>query len=198
MSPQCTDSKSSPNAKLLRTLTRTRPHTATRCSNGFLIVAMIGLSKIHSVGTKTLRNPQMCVYQFVAFNINMKLGRYKTTFVMNGKRCRYFYHCYDVTWNNPRCVEVPIIWERVANCPRRVLEVGTVLSHYLNLHHDVIDKYEKWPGVSNEDVVSALSYRLVNLVNQEWSEGHIDCIRRCPKVQIVHCAKTNIQPTSNS
>ena len=34
----------------------------------------------------------------------------------------------------------------------RVLEVGNVLSHYFPTRHDVIDKYERAPGVQNVDV----------------------------------------------
>lgn len=36
---------------------------------------------------------------------------------------------------------------------RRVLEVGNVLAHYFPVAHDRVDKYERAPGVINEDVV---------------------------------------------
>jgi cyclopropane fatty-acyl-phospholipid synthase-like methyltransferase len=32
------------------------------------------------------------------------------------------------------------------------LEVGNVLSHYYPVHHDIVDKYEKAPGVTNVDI----------------------------------------------
>jgi len=34
-----------------------------------------------------------------------------------------------------------------------ILEVGNVLAHYFNVGHNVRDKYEKYYGVINEDVV---------------------------------------------
>ncbi len=36
---------------------------------------------------------------------------------------------------------------------KRVLEVGNVLSHYAPVTHDVVDKYERAPGVRNVDVL---------------------------------------------
>ena len=79
------------------------------------------------------------------------------TFEFLGKRYGYLYHPYNNTWKNERCAEVPIAWEAVRGAyaeGKRVLEVGNVLSHYFPIRHDVVDKYEKAPGVKNEDVVN--------------------------------------------
>ena len=38
--------------------------------------------------------------------------------------------------------------------PARTLEIGNVLPHFARIGHTVVDKYEKAPGVLNEDVVS--------------------------------------------
>jgi hypothetical protein len=79
-----------------------------------------------------------------------KLARY---FIFNGKSYRYFYHYYNTTWNNSRCVEVPIAYQYIRDCPGRALEFGNVLPHYFAFWHDVVDKYERWPGVVNCDIV---------------------------------------------
>jgi SAM-dependent methyltransferase len=83
------------------------------------------------------------------------LGKPSNRFTFQGKSYRYFYHRYNYTWLNERCVEIPIVRERLDKAPpNRTLEVGNVLSHYLPVEHDIIDKYESAPGVISEDVVS--------------------------------------------
>jgi hypothetical protein len=75
-------------------------------------------------------------------------------FVFNGKEYDYFYHDYNETWSSERTVEVPIIWRIIQdNQTSRTLEVGNVLSHYFEIRHTVIDKFEEGPGVINEDIV---------------------------------------------
>ncbi|MHB9093099.1 MAG: methyltransferase domain-containing protein [Eubacteriales bacterium] len=76
------------------------------------------------------------------------------TFTFQGHTYSYFSHEYSTTWLTERTVEVPIIWEIVHKYHgKRILEVGNVLSHYYPVEHDIVDKYEKAPGVINEDVV---------------------------------------------
>jgi SAM-dependent methyltransferase len=78
----------------------------------------------------------------------------RRTFLFQGKRHRYLIHRYNSTWRTERVVEVPIVWDLVQQSRgRRVLEVGNVLAHYFPVSHDRIDKYERGPGVRNEDVV---------------------------------------------
>jgi hypothetical protein len=58
-----------------------------------------------------------------------------------------------MTWATERAVEVPIareFLERFAG--KRVLEVGNVTPHYLDTAHTVLDKYERGPGIINEDI----------------------------------------------
>lgn len=76
------------------------------------------------------------------------------TFKFQGERYNYFYHKYSITWNNERCVEIPIIWKIVKHYKgKNVLEIGNVLSHYFQINHDIVDKYEIYNGVINQDVV---------------------------------------------
>jgi hypothetical protein len=76
------------------------------------------------------------------------------TFMFQGHRLEYLNHIYNTTWINERTVEVPIIWEIVMlNRGKRILEVGNVLPHYHAVNHAVLDKYERMPGVINQDVL---------------------------------------------
>ena len=45
-----------------------------------------------------------------------------------------------------------------------VLEVGNVLSHYVAVHHDVVDKYERAAGVVNADVLEFAPERRYRLI----------------------------------
>src|SRR5215207_4369431 len=58
------------------------------------------------------------------------------------------------TWRSERAVELPIAWRRVRRTDATsTLEIGNVLSNYFPVRHLVVDKYERVPGVINEDVV---------------------------------------------
>lgn len=71
-----------------------------------------------------------------------------------GEKYSYFYHRYNDSWANERTVEVPIIKKLVDEYDsNEILEVGNVLSHYFNVSHDIVDKYEKFKGVINQDIV---------------------------------------------
>jgi SAM-dependent methyltransferase len=67
----------------------------------------------------------------------------------------YFYHSYNATWANERCVEAPIADALLeSHSPEEILEVGNVLSHYHPVMHQVVDKFEKGERVVNEDILS--------------------------------------------
>ncbi len=103
-------------------------------------------------------------------------------FMIQGKEYEYFYHYYNVTWRNERAVEIPVIWDTVKKYRgKRILEVGNVLSHYFNIHHDVLDKYEQAEGVFNQDIVefrSPVPYDLIvsisTLEHVGWDESPRD------------------------
>lgn len=86
--------------------------------------------------------------------ISSSRRRRRTTFRFNGLEYPYFFHPYNLAWRNERTVEIPIISAIVGECNGEVLEVGNVMSHYLETHHDIIDRYESEPGVTNQDVTS--------------------------------------------
>jgi len=107
-----------------------------------------------------------------------RLTKSRRTFSVQGRPYRYFYHRYNATWKTERAVEVPIVWEIVqAHQGRRILEVGNVLSHYFPVAHEIVDKYERAPGVLNLDIVDyqpTESYHLIvsisTLEHVGWDE----------------------------
>ena len=77
----------------------------------------------------------------------------KRGFTFSDKTLPLFYHRYNMTWANERAVEVPIAREYLSqHTGQRVLEVGNVLSHYGEVDHVVLDKFERDKGVVNEDL----------------------------------------------
>jgi SAM-dependent methyltransferase len=75
-------------------------------------------------------------------------------FVLGGEAYPLLRHPHGLTWVTERAVEVPPA-QRLLERHRgeRVLEVGNVLSHYMPVEHEVVDKYERAPGVRNVDVL---------------------------------------------
>jgi SAM-dependent methyltransferase len=87
------------------------------------------------------------------------------TLSFEGKTYPYLYRRYNLTCQNERAVEIPIFQEIVGKYPSdQVLEVGNVLAHYMPVHHTVVDKYEKAPGVLNQDVVDYQPGRTFDLI----------------------------------
>jgi SAM-dependent methyltransferase len=75
-------------------------------------------------------------------------------FTLDGESYRLLRRRYGLTWVTERAVEIPVA-ARVLERHRggHVLEMGNVLSHYMPVAHDVVDKYERAPGVRNVDVL---------------------------------------------
>ncbi|MFQ5889817.1 MAG: hypothetical protein ACE5JR_07165 [Gemmatimonadota bacterium] len=91
----------------------------------------------------------------VAGYMYFRLFKSRRHFALTGRRFRYLYRWYNRTWRNERCVEVPLVWERVReHSGDRILEIGNVLGHYFRVEHEVVDKFEAADGVLNEDIVT--------------------------------------------
>lgn len=93
-----------------------------------------------------------------------RIFRTGAVFEFRGEQYEYFFHRYNMTWRNERAVEVPIFRRLVERAQGPVLEVGNVLSHYLPVRHEILDRYERAPGVINEDAESfdpVKSYALI-------------------------------------
>lgn len=76
-------------------------------------------------------------------------------FVVSGEKLPYFIALYNHTWRNERIVEIPFAQEFLNNNRgTSVLEIGNVMSHYFEVSHDVVDKYEPGDGVINSDILT--------------------------------------------
>ena len=74
------------------------------------------------------------------------------SFSLGGKT--YAYEIHPFILDNERTVEIGLARGFLSGRPGPVLEVGNVLSAYMTFPHDVVDKYERAPGVINEDIVT--------------------------------------------
>jgi len=107
------------------------------------------------------------------------------SFKFRGRKLKYFCHKYNTTYTNERIIEIPVILDLMQNhTNHRILEIGNVLSHYIDVDHDILDKYEKGARVINEDIVSfkpRMKYDSVvcisTLEHIGWDENPEDTIR---------------------
>jgi hypothetical protein len=73
------------------------------------------------------------------------------TFSLAGKNHAYVIHPFIL--DNERAVEVAVARDFLAARSGAILEVGNVLANFMASPRDVVDKYEKAPGVINEDII---------------------------------------------
>lgn len=74
----------------------------------------------------------------------------KLEFMFDGERYGYFFHPYNTTYRSERAIEIPIAARILKSAKgKAVLEVGNVLSHYMPVSHDVLDRYESADGIVN-------------------------------------------------
>ena len=108
--------------------------------------------------------------RFVKCRNRLALGYYRVCksrrrFELGGQEYHYSYRLYNHTWRNERAVEIPVMHRWMQRYPAsEILEVGNVLSHYFQVRHDIVDKYEQAPNVTNRDIVdfdSTKRYRLI-------------------------------------
>jgi hypothetical protein len=88
-------------------------------------------------------------------------------FSFEGELYRYKSHWHNLTWQNERAVEIPIVQEALRRATLQsghILEVGNVLSHYGRVHHDVLDKYEQAPRLIRADVLDFQTDRPYDLI----------------------------------
>jgi hypothetical protein len=98
----------------------------------------------------------------------------KSTFTFNEKPYTYFYHWYNITHKNERCVEIPIIKEELDKVsPDKVLEIGNVLSHYFPSEHTVVDKYEDDGKAVNVDIMDYRTDKKFDLIVSISTIEHI-------------------------
>jgi hypothetical protein len=90
-----------------------------------------------------------------AYNITADLNRRpKSYFHFEGKELPYLIHPYNLSWVNERTVEIPVILDYIKNSKaKNILEVGAVLKHYTKINWEILDKFEKGTGITNQDIV---------------------------------------------
>ncbi len=94
-------------------------------------------------------------------------------FIVDDKRYRYFINTYNSV-TTERVVEIPFAKEFVfKNIGKNVLEVGNVLSHYLSVNYDIVDKYEKSLHVINVDIIEFNSEKKYDLIISISTIEHI-------------------------
>lgn len=98
----------------------------------------------------------------------------KRSFTFGGRVYEYVDHPHNKTRENERRVELAIVWEELKTARGRVLEVGNTLAYYFPTAHDVLDKYEHGPRISNVDVVDfpGSGYELIISVSTLEHVGH--------------------------
>lgn len=82
---------------------------------------------------------------------------------------------YNRTWQTERAVEIPIFKKILCNYQnKKILEVGNVLSHYMKVKHIIVDKFEKYHWVINEDIIKYKSYTKFDLIISISTLEHIE------------------------
>jgi hypothetical protein len=129
------------------------------------------------------------VYAWRYFRRFFKFGR---VFRFGNRDYKYFFHEYNTTWRNERAIEIPIIMDMINELGGNILEVGNVLSHYFEVNHDIVDKYEKGKGLRNEDVTEIKSVKKYDLIvsistfeHVGWDEGPTEDLRNFAEGKIL-------------
>ena len=96
------------------------------------------------------------------------------SFRFQGESYKCFYHGYNMTWAGERMVEIPIARSYLEKFQgSEILEVGNVMSHYIPVSHEILDKFEKGPGIINQDIIAFSSKRLYDLILSISTFEHI-------------------------
>ncbi len=123
--------------------------------------------------------------KYISVPIN-KILKYNKSFIFNDSEYFYFVHDYNMTWNNERTIEIPIIkqilgmhtYRHIYNYKsiklyRRILEVGNVLSHYTKPQWDIVDKFDTSKNVIKEDITEFKPVDKYNLIVSISTFEHI-------------------------
>jgi SAM-dependent methyltransferase len=97
------------------------------------------------------------------------------TFDYRGERYTVARHRSGRTWLTERAVELPVAMRFVDGYGPAAygLEVGNVLSRYRTVHHRVVDKYERAPGVENLDALDITTQRPFDFVVSVSTIEHV-------------------------
>ena len=117
----------------------------------------------------------------------------RCTFDFGGASYRYFWPLDMTARRSERAVELPIVWDRVARAnAASTLEIGNVMSNFFRVRHLVVDKYERVPGVVNEDVVDFSPARSFDLIVSVSTLEHVGWDYGEPRIRPRSCARSTI------
>lgn len=95
-------------------------------------------------------------------------------FDYDNKKLQVFFSKYRTTWANERMIEIPIFkYLSDKYKDKEVLEVGNVLSHYIDIEYDILDKYEKGENIINEDIIDYSPDKLYDIIFSISTFEHI-------------------------
>lgn len=80
----------------------------------------------------------------------IKLSRKNNEFIFKNGKYKYFIH--KNSWNSERVIEIPIVLKYIDD-DKRILEVGNVLSQFVDTKWDIVDKFEKGNNIINIDII---------------------------------------------
>ncbi len=87
--------------------------------------------------------------------VTNKLFTTNKYFTFRNNAHRYAIEKYNTTWRNERKVEIPIVKHYLQMYDgKNILEVGNVMSHYFPAKHYIVDKFETYKNVINEDILT--------------------------------------------
>ncbi|MBN1425289.1 class I SAM-dependent methyltransferase [Candidatus Fermentibacteria bacterium] len=118
------------------------------------------------------------------------------TFHLGGREYPYFFHPYNHTWANERAVEIPYVREFLGKAsPSTTLEVGNVLSHYFDIGHTVIDKWERctYRPVLNQDLLAFRPGRRFDVIVSISTIEHVGWDERPRQQESVITALRKVQ-----
>jgi len=125
------------------------------------------------------------IWRFLYAHTLLRFRRQKY-FTFRNETYQYFYHPYNSTWDNERCIEIPIVKKVLESFSgKRILEVGNVLSHYFPVTWDVLDKFEDKNDIICCDVVDfkpSQKYDLILCVSTLEHIGFDDDIQEPHKI----------------
>ncbi|MCS7094167.1 MAG: hypothetical protein RMJ18_03230, partial [Candidatus Aenigmarchaeota archaeon] len=127
--------------------------------------------------------------------LKWKGGHLPSKFIFESEEYNYFYHTYNATWKNERCIEVPIvkkIYEKYRD-ESKILELGNVFSHYFNVKHTIVDKYERAPNVINEDIVNFSTKDKYDLIFSISTLEHVGWDEKPREPEKVYMAISNLK-----
>lgn len=128
------------------------------------------MAELQALHNKRIKFINSCWYYYYKITKSFATFRFKDSFY------RYFNHRHNETWANERAIEIPVIWDFIKSAKsegKQVLEVGNVLSNYFSVSHDILDKYERAPGVINEDISTFAPNKKYDLIVSISTLEHI-------------------------